>query len=520
MGMTLKFSFNTILCMICFLFGVYGNIACLTEVVVEVKFILKMRSLLKCGLSLIFSTFHHSSFTFLFFIIQKTRVQRCIMSMSVSNSHCSNPSRITLWFRNDLRLDDNPIVYEAMQSIAAGKASEVLPVYTFDPRWFSQTEWKNGNLKTGHFRAQYLLGSVLDLKNRLRDIGSDLVICMGAPEEVLPPLALGGRVLAQAEVTSQEIQAENCVSRALKRQQEKKGCLELYWGSTLFHKDDLPFSQENGLADMPNVFTPFRQKCEDKSSVRKLLPGPTKNSLPLPKDLEISLLQFSPSSIEDLNEIVPKGHPKLRASAAIPDSRSALCFKGGETEALERLKYYVWESNLVSKYFEIRNGMIGGDYSTKLSPALAHGCISPRRIYHEIKKYESQREANKSTYWVIFELIWRDYFKFFAMKHGNSIFRLDGTASGKARNVTWSNDLSLLGLWKEGSTGWPLVDANMREMAATGWMSNRGRQNVASFLALDLGVDWRLGAGTMQTSSIICSYFFFFDIKFALLPHM
>lgn len=86
-------------------------------------------------------------------------------------------------------------------------------------------------------------------------------------------------------------------------------------------------------------------------------------------------------------------------------------FHGGETEALKRLKYYLWDTDLVASYFQSRNGMLGGDYSTKFSPWLAHGNISARRIYHEIKRYEAERKANKSTYWVTFELLWRDYFR-------------------------------------------------------------------------------------------------------------
>lgn len=73
------------------------------------------------------------------------------------------------------------------------------------------------------------------------------------------------------------------------------------------------------------------------------------------------------------------------------DPKCALRFVGGETAALDRLKYYVWgDKQLVASYFDIRNGMLGGDYSTKLAPWLAHGCVSPRTVYHEIKKFESQ----------------------------------------------------------------------------------------------------------------------------------
>jgi deoxyribodipyrimidine photo-lyase len=111
--------------------------------------------------------------------------------------------------------------------------------------------------------------------------------------------------------------------------------------------------------------------------------------------------------------------------------------QGGESAALERLQYYLWEKDLIADYFETRNGMVGGDYSTKLSPWLAAGCVSPRKVYHDIRRYEQQRVENKSTYWVIFELIWRDYFRFFAVKHGAKIFFEGGIINKK---LDWSPD--------------------------------------------------------------------------------
>lgn len=405
--------------------------------------------------------------------------------------------RLVLWFRNDLRLDDNVIVGEALRRVQSGMAQEVVPVYTFDPRWFKATKWGNGFLKTGPYRAQFLLESVLDLKHRLRGIGSDLVIALGAPEVTLASLSAGAQtvVLAQAEVTSEEIQAETAVGRALKR--VPGASLELHWGLTLFHRDDLPFNQD--LSNMPDVFTPFRTKCEERVEVRKCIPVPKPGSLPLPlpnSGVDKALFAFTPSTIEDINPVVPQGHPVLQ-SPSVDDKKTAFTVKGGETEALARLRYFLWDTNLVAKYFDIRNGMLGADYSTKLAASLAHGCISPRRIYWEIQRYESERQANKSTYWVIFELIWRDYFKFYALKHGDSIFHKTGPVG--RRGALWNGSTENFLAWKEGRTGWPLVDANMRELSATGFMSNRGRQNVASFLALDLGVDWRKGADWFES---------------------
>jgi deoxyribodipyrimidine photo-lyase len=418
-----------------------------------------------------------------------------------TSSNTNASKRVVLWFRNDLRLHDNAIIDAAVRKVQSGAATEVLPVYCFDPRWFSTTSFESGMLKTGPYRAQFLLESVLDLKTRLRGVGSDLLITMGPPEKVLPNYT-GQQtlVLAQSEVTSEETRAERAVKSALKANGSK---LELYWGSTLFHIDDLPFKDLENLSDMPDVFTPFKQKCEDRSQVRKCFLVPKPGSLPLPssESFDVNALSFQPKGIEELNNnsvIVGEKGPWL--VPPIRDPRAAMVFHGGESAALDRLKYYLWESNLIADYFSIRNGMLGEKFSTKLSAALAHGCISPRYIYSEVKRYESEREANKSTYWVIFELIWRDYFKFFAFKHGDKIFHLDGTAGrSSGTSTTWSTSVDLLTRWKEGTTGWPLVDANMRELAATGWMSNRGRQNVASFLALDLGIDWRIGADWFES---------------------
>jgi len=166
-------------------------------------------------------------------------------------------------------------------------------------------------------------------------------------------------------------------------------------------------------------------------------------------------------------------------------------FPGGEAAALARLKHYLWDSDALGTYFETRNGMLGADYSSKFAPWLAHGCLSPRQVAHECRRYEGARVQNKSTYWMVFELIWRDFFKLYCAKHGDAVF-LEGGPIGS--HQSWRSDAQLLQRWKDGELGVPLVDANMRELKATGFMSNRGRQNVASYLALDLQLDWREGA--------------------------
>lgn len=173
------------------------------------------------------------------------------------------------------------------------------------------------------------------------------------------------------------------------------------------------------------------------------------------------------------------------------DDRAVLSFKGGEDEALKRLEDYFWKGDHLKNYKFTRNGLLGADYSSKFSPWLANGSLSPRMIYWEVKRYEEERKSNVSTYWMIFELIWRDYFRFSAWKYGNDIFKAGGI---QKKDRDWEVDREKFEKWSLGKTGIPFIDANMRELNETGYMSNRGRQNVASFLAQNLNLDWRMGA--------------------------
>ena len=250
---------------------------------------------------------------------------------------------------------------------------------------------------------------------------------------------------------------------------------------------DLPFSSRGQI---PDTFTQFRKEVEKRSRVRPLIE--------------------TPASLNSLTPGVETGEmPELCSLVETKDyqedERSAFPFTGGENSGLERLQYFLWSSDCVAKYKETRNGLLGKDYSTKFSPWLAAGCLSPRQIFWEIKKYEEKRVANQSTYWVIFELLWRDYFRLVCYKYGDSVFHLTGIMN---KRLAWSQDKGKFEAWREGRTGVPFVDANMRELSRTGWMSNRGRQNVASFLVKDLGLDWRLGAEWFESQLLdhdVCS---------------
>lgn len=380
---------------------------------------------------------------------------------------------ILVWFRKDLRIHDNEILTEAVR-----KGDFIVPVYCFDPRHFQTSSFCL--LKTGFFRTKFLIESVEDLRQSFRNAGGDLIIRVGKPEEVLPELVSRysiHEVYHHREVASEETGVSALVEDALWK---LKINLRHFIGHTLYHKEDLPFP----INSIPDVFTSFRKKVERDGMVRPCFEDP--GMMKFPSDLENSNMP----ALSDLGF----------ALSEPVDDRAVMNFKGGETEALKRLKEYFWDTNAVKNYKQTRNGLIGADYSSKFSSWIAMGCLSPREVYWEIKKYEKANGSNDSTYSLYLELLWRDYFRFMMKKYGNKFFQkggLVGTAPEESENQH-----ELFESWKNGETGIPFIDANMKELNATGFMSNRGRQNVASYLVKDLKVNWLWGAAYFEEKLI------------------
>ena len=374
--------------------------------------------------------------------------------------------RAILWFRNDLRLHDNEALHDALRH-----ANEVVPVFVFDERIFNgKTSF--GFPKIGKFRAQFLLEAVEDLRKNLQKLGNELYIRVGKPEEVIFEIAQtikSSWVFCNRERTTEEVRTQDYLEKKLWSVGQE---IRFARGKMLYYTADLPFP----VTHTPDVFTQFRKEVERITPIRPPLSIPSK----IP-----ALSQFLPSG--ELPTLETFGHQPFET-----DLRSAIRFKGGETEGLKRLQYYLWDSNKIRTYEESRNGLVGADYSSKLSAWLSTGCLSPKMIYIELKRYEKERCANKSTYWLFFELLWRDFFRLMGKKYGNKIFQLGGTL-GKP-DKQWQIDKRIFQLWADGKTGIPFIDANMRELKATGFMSNRGRQNVASFLIKDLNINWLMGA--------------------------
>ena len=382
--------------------------------------------------------------------------------------------RILVWFRNDLRLHDHEPLTKALRTRA-----QVIPLYCFDPRHFATTSF--GFAKTGVMRSHFLRESVANLQHSLQSLGSNLIVRYDRPEVVIPQLVKTldlSAIYFHQEVTHEEKAVDQAVEAALQIPCQR------FWGATLYHPDDLPIE----LSQLPELFTHFRKQVEQQSTVRPSFPKPT--SLP-------TLPEVDSGSIPTLAE--------LNLIPVESDPRTVLTFKGGETAGRTRIHDYVWGQDCLRRYKQTRNEMLGANYSSKFSPWLALGCLSPRLIYEHVKAYEIERVKNDSTYWMVFELLWRDFFRFIAAKHGTHLFRRSGL---RGLSFPWQTDTDVFDRWRQGQTGYPLVDANMRELLSTGFMSNRGRQNVASFLTKNLGLNWQMGAEWFESQLIdydVCS---------------
>lgn len=373
--------------------------------------------------------------------------------------------RAVVLFRKDLRFYDN----EPLR-VAAESYDEIIPVYIFDKELLKSSQYNSARIDS--CRLKFILSALKDLNKSLERAGGKLHILIGNPiEEILNLIRRydPSSIYLHKETGVDEIKFEEGLQLALSENVK----VVYYWDKTLFHIVDLPFEIEN----LPEIFTNFRKLCEAKCEIRELVEN--RFNVVVPENMSGEIPTLMELGFED----IPASH------------FSTFNFVGGETAGLKRIENYVWETRHILKYKLTRNELLGGDYSSKFSPYLAHGCVSPRRIYSEIKRFEEEVFSNESTYWLIFELMWRDFFKFVAFKYGKKLFAKAGINSEIPKVKT---DFAKVKAWKNGKTGIPFIDANMRELNETGFMSNRGRQNVAAFFVNDLNQDWREGAAYFE----------------------
>ena len=177
------------------------------------------------------------------------------------------------------------------------------------------------------------------------------------------------------------------------------------------------------------------------------------------------------------------------------DPRSAFPFRGDEPTALARLQHYVVGSEGLRTYKASRNGLVGTEFSSKVSPFLAIGSLSVRRIWHTVLRYQEQHGADEGSEWMKQELLWREFFLWSEQCHG-ARFHAPGGIQERSPQwpPQWREDRECFRRWTRGDSGHPLIDAQLQELLATGYLSNRGRQWVASHFIHDLRLPWIWGA--------------------------
>lgn len=360
-------------------------------------------------------------------------------------------------FRNDLRLDDNEALRRFVGSVEQG-------VLLWCPN--------KSHLRAGVFRRSFLYQALAELKGKISEFGGRLLVAQQPIQETLPTLIASHkieRIYINRELTFDEQRDEQWLAHLGVE-------VDSSFAHTLIDPRDLCCP----INDLPEVFTTFRRAVEKHWLIRPCVSAPCHLPTTLSVD-DYTLCKLD----DDLAAKQTHIHPHL---------------KGGASVGEQRLRSYIWELDRLRTYKETRNGMLAWDDSSKLSAWLATGCLSARRVYEEVKRFEAEVESNESTYWLVFELLWRDYFHFMAGKWGGRFF--SGMHSKNRKQTVDSASADRFERWCEARTGQALVDACMRELAQTGWLSNRGRQIVANYLAKVLYVDWRLGADYFERQLI------------------
>ncbi len=355
------------------------------------------------------------------------------------------------WFRNDLRLNDNRGL------VAHAGADRLLLVYI----WPQNRPWCNIT-GMGAQRERFLMESLAALKATLRKLGQDLLVLHRSPELVIPELVRDYAIDRVGTTVAPGYYERRALEGVRRRLQIP---VQVYESATLFTREDLPFEP----ADMPASFTPFRKAVEGR---RYLDPVARPDTLPKPPAVEFHTL--------------PANHTA---------PHTALPVRGGSLPGSRRLRQFVAEDKSIVSYQQTRNCLDGLAGSSTLSPWLANGCLSVREVATAIHRFEQQEVRNESTYWLYFELLWREFFHWRAIADDVNLFR-QGSRENTLHHCTF--EPRAFARWCAGDTDAPLVNAIMRQLVATGWASNRGRQIAASYLVNELELDWRYGAAFFE----------------------
>ncbi|MGO1243661.1 MAG: deoxyribodipyrimidine photo-lyase [Sphingobacterium sp.] len=356
---------------------------------------------------------------------------------------------ILVWFRNDLRVQDNEILSEAVN-----KADITIPVYFFDPRYFKTND--DGFQNTGILRTQFLIETVQALKHSLQELGADLLTFIGKPEDHLGTLCAKydvTEVYHHREVAYRETQISERVEAAL---WEQKINLKHFIGHTLYHKEDLPIP----IKDIPDNFAAFKKKVEKESFVRPTID---------PIETIITHPHLEHTQIATLGEL------GYHEDSSLDDKR----IQGGERRALQTIA-----QTLSLNYSEI------DDYNL-VSPYIAVGAVSPIFYYHEIKAAYSPNKKKKYDQ-LILRLMWRDYFRFMLKKYPNIFFKNHDVSTDV------KNSIEVLQQWLTGQSEHPVIQDLKNQMQQIGNLPYAHREILAAYMIQHLHVNHLAGARVFE----------------------
>lgn len=344
-------------------------------------------------------------------------------------------------FRNNLRVEDNPCLYHATK-----ENDVVLGLYSFEILEGELFGFK----KCGKFRETFIKESLQQLYTNLKSYGVNLCFINDFSNTL-------AKLSDKFDITiyfNNEVGVEEQLLQQVFTAYKHKS----YFNQTMIEPFEFDFTKS---------FSHFRNKAE-KLEVPKPLGLPNK----------VKTVEFESLSI--CNKVLT--YPK-----------NAIFFKGGELSAKQRVEDYM---NNIHSYKDTRNAMSGFDNSTKFSPYLSAGNISARTIYHRLKEEERRGYCSQSSYWIYFELLWRDFFHLVMLYSKNRLFLKSGL---KGIDFNFRNDKKSLDKFFNANTNIDIIDASIVELKSTGWLSNRNRQLVASYFVKNLGLDWRICAAFFES---------------------
>ncbi len=360
-----------------------------------------------------------------------------------------------VWFRQDLRLRDHPALYEAC------KRGTVLPLYILD-------DATPGEFRHGGASRWWLYHSLESLRTDLHKHHSEVILRNGDPKTVLIELAKEtGADAIYWNRLYEPFHVER--DKEIKQILEEQGVtVKSYNGSLLVE----PWQLKTGSGEYYKVYTPFWKKLKAEFSPRTPFSVPTFSNpdhFPESDNLEDwDLLPTKPNWAEGWLDL----------------------WQPGEAGAEEALSYFI--DHGLNIYDDARD-IPAKRGTSRLSPHLHHGEISAVQIWHATQVKREQRDDLPDSHVDSFlsEIAWRDF-------SYNLLFNADqfhtNNFKSKFDDMAWQEDKDALKRWQQGQTGYPIVDAGMRELYATGWMHNRVRMIVASFLTKDLLIHWKEGA--------------------------